>query len=135
MADVLTPEQRRKCMASIKGKDTKPELIVRKIVHAMGFRYRLHVKNLPGKPDMVLPQLGKVIFVHGCFWHMHTCRFGRVKPMTNPEFWQKKRESNQERDSKNIRELKKLDWKVMIIWECRTKNFRELEKRLWNFLG
>lgn len=134
MADVLTPEQRHKCMASIKGKNTKPELVVRKLAHAMGFRYRLHAKNLPGKPDMVFPRLGKIIFVHGCFWHMHTCRFGRVKPTTNPEFWQHKRESNRERDAKNMKQLKKMGWKVLVVWECWTMDLLRLEGRLRRFL-
>jgi len=84
-------EQRKFCMSRIRGKDTKPEFIVRRMVHAMGFRYRLYAGNLPGKPDLVFPRLKKVIFVHGCFWHMHSCRYGRVKPATNPTFWESKR--------------------------------------------
>src|SRR3990172_8269070 len=108
MVDVLTSEQRRKGMTSIRGKDTKPELVVRKLVHAMGFRYRLHMKDLPGKPDLVFPGLKKIIFVHGCFWHMHRCRYGRVKPKTNKEFWQTKRAGNAARDKRNQKALKKL---------------------------
>ena len=81
-------------MAAIKGRNTKPELAVRRLVHAMGYRFRLHRKDLPGKPDLVLPRLGKVIFVHGCFWHMHSCRYGQVTPKTNAEFWQAKRDGN-----------------------------------------
>lgn len=137
MVDVLTPEQRSKCMASIRGKHTKPELVVRRMIHAMGFRFRLHRKDLPGKPDIVLPSLKKVILVNGCFWHMHQCRYGRVKPRTNPEFWQAKRESNRERDIKNRRALRKMGWDVLVIWECWTKNMKDmkkLENRLWSFL-
>jgi len=135
MADVLTPEQRRKCMASIKGKNTKPELVVRKIIHAMGFRYRLHKKGLPGKPDIVFPKLSKILLVHGCFWHMHNCKLGRVKPMTNSVFWEKKRKSNRERDKKNIKQLEALGWNVLIIWECWTKDPAKVENKLWYFLS
>lgn len=135
MVDVLTPEQRRKCMASIRGKDTKPELVVRKLVHAMGFRYRLHRSDLPGKPDLVFIGLKKIIFVNGCFWHMHRCRYGRVKPKTNPKFWQTKRESTRERDTRDRNALKKKGWEVLVIWECWTKkDLKKLEERLWVLL-
>ena len=87
MADVLTPEQRQRCMSAIKSKDTKPEMVVRRMVHAMGFRYSLHKKQLPGKPDLVFTRLRKIIFVHGCFWHMHNCRYGKVKPKTKAVTW------------------------------------------------
>ena len=106
MADVHTPEQRSYNMSRIRGRDTKPELIVRSIVHQMGFRFRLHRKDLPGKPDLVLPGRGKIIFVHGCFWHMHRCRYGRVVPKTNAEFWQAKRQGNMDRDRRNRRALR-----------------------------
>ncbi len=92
MVDDLTPEQRSYCMSRIRSKDTKPEIIVRKLIHSMGFRFRLHRKDLPGKPDIVLPRLKKVIFVHGCFWHKHNCRFGRVKPKTNAMLLEKQTE-------------------------------------------
>lgn len=135
MVDVLTPEQRRKCMASIRSKDTKPELIVRKLVHAMGFRYRLHRKDLPGKPDLVLPGLKKIIFVNGCFWHMHRCRYGRVKPKTNIEFWQEKRESNKKRDARSREALKKNGWDVLVVWECWTRDLKNVEEHLRLFLN
>jgi len=126
MTDVLTPEQRRKCMASIKGRDTKPEMIVRKKVHALGFRYSLHRNDLPGKPDLVFSRFKKVIFVHGCFWHKHRCRYGRVKPKTNAAFWSSKRESNRLRDLKKRKILKKIGWGTLIVWECWTKDRRKL---------
>ena len=88
--DVLTPEQRQRCMASISGKNTKPELIVRKLLHSLGYRYRLHYSNLPGKPDLVFPGKRKVIFIHGCFWHRHDCKKGKSLPANNAVFWQKK---------------------------------------------
>nr|VFJ92440.1 MAG: T/G mismatch-specific endonuclease [Candidatus Kentron sp. LFY] len=125
MTDVLTPEQRKRCMSSIRGKDTKPEMIVRRIVHAMGYRYRLHYKGLPGKPDLVFPGRRKVIFVHGCFWHMHDCDYGRVKPSTNEEFWEKKRRGTEERDENNQNLLQQLGWEVLVIWECQTKKGKE----------
>ena len=134
MSDVLTPEQRHKCMSAIKGKDTKPEKIVRSMVHRMGYRFRLHKKDLPGKPDIVLPKLNKIIFVHGCFWHMHNCKYGRVFPKTNKEFWQHKREGNVIRDRRNIEELENIGWKVLIIWECEIKNSEYLLNKLHDFL-
>lgn len=134
MADVLTPEQRRLCMSHIRGKNTKPELIVRRLVHSMGFRYRLHRKDLPGKPDLVFPRLRKVIFVHGCFWHMHNCRYGAVKPATNPEFWDKKRQSNVQRDLLVQEKLSSLGWDALIVWECWTKDLKVLNQRILSYL-
>ena len=134
MVDVLTPEQRHKCMSNIKSQDTEPELIVRRIVHGMGYRFRLHRKDLPGKPDIVLPRYRKAIFVHGCFWHMHKCKYGKVKPKTNSSFWADKRNSNVARDQKNRARLKKDGWDVLIIWECWTKDIKKLERKLTEFL-
>lgn len=135
MADVHTREQRSRNMAAIKGKDTSPELIVRSIVHRMGFRYSLHRKDLPGKPDIVLVSRRKIIEVHGCFWHMHRCRYGAVTPATNASFWAQKRNSNLIRDRQNGRELKALGWRVLIIWECWTKDISSLQSRLSEFLA
>jgi DNA mismatch endonuclease (patch repair protein) len=109
-------------------------MIVRSLVHGMGFRYKLHNPILPGKPDLVLTRHKKIIFVHGCFWHMHTCKYGIVKPRTNAEFWENKRLGNAERDRKNIRELKKNGWQVLIVWECWTKNIPLLKSKLASFL-
>lgn len=121
MADVLTPEQRHFNMSRIRSQNTKPEMIVRSLVHQMGYRYRLHRKDLAGKPDLVFSRRGKIIFVHGCFFHLHDCPYGRVVPKTNAEFWEKKRQDNADRDQRNIEALKTDGWQVLIIWECMTK--------------
>lgn len=107
-------------MAGIKGKNTRPELFVRKALHAMGFRYRLNGKNLPGKPDIVFPKKRIVIFVNGCFWHMHECKYFKW-PSTNPQFWCKKLESNVQRDTRVALELQSKGWTVLTIWECELK--------------
>jgi len=134
MADVLTPEQRRRCMAAIRGKDTKPEKIVRSLAHRMGYRFRLHRKDLPGRPDLVFPCRRKVIFVHGCFWHQHPgCRFAS-RPATRPEFWAKKLSGNRARDRRVQAELRRQGWKVLVVWECQTRNLLNLESRLRRFL-
>ena len=121
MADVHTPEQRSYNMSRIRGKDTKPEELVRKYLFSQGFRYRKNDARLPGKPDIVLPKYKTVIFVNGCFWHAHEgCRYF-VWPKNNADFWKKKIESNVTRDIKNHQQLKDLGWKVLIIWECELK--------------
>lgn len=135
MTDVLTREQRSFNMSQIKGRDTKPEKIVRSIVHRLGFRYRLHKKDLPGKPDVVLVRHRKIIDVHGCFFHMHKCRYGRVVPATNATFWLEKRLSNVERDRRNLRALRSEGWKILTVWECETKDLVRLEKRIETFLA
>jgi DNA mismatch endonuclease (patch repair protein) len=121
MPDVHTPEQRSYNMSRITSGNTKPEMIVRRLVHGMGYRYRLHRKDLPGKPDLVFPKLRKIIFVHGCFFHMHDCRYGQVTPKTNAEFWKNKRTSNVERDARNESQLKEMGWDILTVWECMTK--------------
>lgn len=135
MPDVHTPEQRSFNMSRIRNRNTRPEMKVRSLAHRMGFRYRLHRKDLPGKPDLVFPSRRKIIFVHGCFFHMHNCRYGLVTPKTNAEFWQKKRLSNVERDKRNITALKSAGWDVLVIWECQTKTPDLLSDILMNFLG
>lgn len=135
MPDVHTPEQRSFNMSRIKNRDTKPEMRVRSITHGMGYRYRLHRKDLPGRPDLVFPSRKKVIFVHGCFFHMHDCRYGQVVPKTNAEFWAKKRRSNVERDARNITELKGGGWQVFTVWECETRNPELLPEKIAEFLG
>lgn len=122
-------------MAAIRGAHTKPEMIVRSLVHRLGYRYRLHRRDLPGKPDLVFPARGKVIFVHGCFWHMHDCKYGLVKPATNAEFWQNKRLSNVARDQRNLPELKQAGWQVLVVWECEVRDREKLTRRLEDFLG
>src|SRR6266550_7834855 len=135
MADVLTPEQRSFNMSRIKSRDTRPEMIVRSIIHRLGYRYRLHKKDLPGKPDVVLVRHRKIIDVHGCFFHMHKCRYGSVVPATNAKFWRTKRLSNVERDRRNLKALRRDGWKVMIVWECETRNLQALSKRIEKFLS
>jgi len=134
MADVLTPQQRSFNMSRIRSRDTRPEMVVRSIVHRLGFRYRLHKKDLPGKPDLVLVRHRKIIDVHGCFFHMHNCPYGKVVPATNAEFWRTKRESNLNRDRRNAKLLKKGGWQVLVVWECQTRHPEILEKTLSNFL-
>lgn len=119
--DNHTPEQRRRNMSAVKSKDTKPEILVRKCLHAAGFRFRLHVKELPGKPDIVLPKYKIAIFVNGCFWHRHPgCKYAST-PSTNSDFWNAKFEENTARDKRNYAQLEELGWKVVILWECEVK--------------
>jgi DNA mismatch endonuclease (patch repair protein) len=132
--DVHTREQRSRNMAAIRGKDTSPEKAVRSLVHRMGHRYRLHVKELPGKPDLVFPSLRKVIFVHGCFWHRHRCRLGRVRCASNADFWEAKLTGNVQRDRRAIRALRSLGWDVLVVWECWTRDRQMLAGRLSRFL-
>ena len=136
VADVHSAETRSFNMSRIKGANTKPEMLVRSMVHGMGYRFRLHRKDLPGKPDLVLPQRRKVIFVHGCFFHRHRCRYGRVVPKTNAAFWRDKRQSNVNRDRRNLTALRKAGWEVLTVWECWTKGRRseELQILLKRFL-
>lgn len=134
MHDVLTKAQRSRCMAAIRSKNTKPELFVRKLVFAMGYRYRLHSKKLIGKPDLVFPKLKKVIFVHGCFWHKHSCRYGRVTPKTNAKLWEDKRSGNVKRDARNRKILHKIGWRVFVVWECKRKNPEILVSKIRKFL-
>jgi len=129
-ADRITPDQRSRNMSKIRGRDTKPELKVRSVLHRMGYRFRLHRKDLPGKPDIVLPKHSTAIFVHGCFWHRHSCPNGRAMPSTNRDFWERKFAENVVRDRRNRRELTRLGWRVLVIWECQTKSVSALEQRL-----
>jgi DNA mismatch endonuclease (patch repair protein) len=115
--DVLTPDQRRRCMATIKGRNTKPEIVLRKALFSLGLRYQLHQKRLPGTPDLVFPKHRAVVFIHGCFWHGHGCKLF-VVPATNREFWVNKIGGNGSRDKKVICALKALGWRVMTVWEC-----------------
>ena len=132
--DVHSVAQRSGNMAAIKNKDTKPEMIVRRLAHGLGYRYALHSSRLPGKPDLVFSARRKVIFVHGCFWHMHKCPYGSVVPATRTDFWQAKRFGNVTRDRGTMSALKRLEWHVLVIWECETKKQALLTKRLTAFL-
>jgi DNA mismatch endonuclease (patch repair protein) len=132
--DDLTPSQRHTNMSHIHSNDTKPEMIVRKWLWHHGFRYQLHRKDLPGKPDIVLPKYHTVIFVNGCFWHRHGCKY-TTTPATHQEFWEKKFAGNVERDKREVAELKKSGWRVLIVWECEVKDWNEqLEGRILTFL-
>lgn len=134
MADKLTKEARSRLMGRVKGKDTRPEMIVRKTAHALGYRFRLHRKDLPGCPDLVFPRLSKVIFVHGCFWHRHGCS-RTTMPKTRTEFWRSKFDANIARDRKQTSELAKLGWECLVVWECETKDQIQLRNTLSNFLN
>lgn len=122
MTDVLTREQRSRNMAAIKAKDTRPEMRVRSLLHSLGYRFRLHRKDLPGTPDIVLAKYHTVIFVHGCFWHCHVCKYGSVTPATRAGFWATKRKENVERDVKAKQSLEERGWRVITVWECETKS-------------
>ena len=128
MTDVHSPEARRKNMAAIRGSDTQPELMVRKALHALGYRFRLHVRNLPGRPDLVLPRHHAVIFVNGCFFHGHHCRYFRW-PATRAHFWRKKIGGNQERDLRNVADLRLKGWRVLTVWECALRGQRSRRLR------
>ena len=123
-------EVRSRNMSAIKSKNTKPEIIVRKLLHSMGYRFRLHKKDLPGSPDIVLPKYKTVIFVHGCFWHRHhNCKFATT-PKTRTEFWENKFKENIERDIRNQNKLQNLGWKSRIIWECEIKDKDAINQKL-----
>nr|WP_321981809.1 very short patch repair endonuclease [uncultured Cohaesibacter sp.] len=126
MADIVAADVRSRMMSGIKGKDTKPELLVRKALHRSGFRYRLHVKGLPGKPDLVFPKWQAVIFVNGCFWHGHDCHLFRL-PATRADFWREKIAGNVERDDRVVESLKTAGWRVAIVWECALKGKERLD--------
>jgi DNA mismatch endonuclease, patch repair protein len=137
MADVHSKEIRSKNMAAIKGKDTKPEMLVRRFLHANGFRYKLHDKTLPGKPDIVLPKYKTVIFIHGCFWHGHKdCKYF-VVPKTRTEWWLNKINGNIANDEKAIKALKKDGWKIIMLWECDLKPsvYETILKKLIKTIG
>lgn len=136
--DTITPQRRSENMRRITSKGTRPEMIVRRMVHAMGYRYRLHRKDLPGRPDLVFPSRRKVIFVHGCFWHQHpspSCRIVR-QPKSNQDYWLKKLQHNRDRDVSHQAELRDLGWEQFTVWECEVKgDTGELEHRLRDFLS
>jgi len=122
MPEIFDKTKRSDIMAKVKGKNTMPELVIRKLLFKMGYRYRLHCNDLPGKPDIVLPKYNYVVFVHGCFWHScPSCRRAQIRPVNNAEYWNNKLDRNIERDKNNKKKLKKLGWNVLVIWECETK--------------
>jgi len=134
MADNHSPESRSALMSRIRPKNTAPEMIVRRMLHALGYRFRLHRKDLPGTPDIVFPGRRKAIMVHGCFWHAHGCKIGRP-PKSRADFWQSKLERNRQHDAENVTKLQASGWEVETIWQCETKQPDELHARLVIFLG
>lgn len=135
--DTLSPSERSERMSRVRGKDTKPEIAVRRLVHGMGYRYRLHVAGLPGRPDLVFAGRRKIIFVHGCFWHRHPdprCALARL-PKSRLDFWVPKLEANRARDETTRRKLIEAGWKSLVVWECQIKQVGTLRKRIRGFLG
>lgn len=131
--DKLTKAQRSALMSKIGNRNTKPEIAVRSMIHRLGYRFRLHRNDLPGRPDIILPRHEKIVFVHGCFWHGHRCRLS-VMPKTNVAYWAEKITRNQKRDKKNVAALRRGGWRVLEIWECEIKLTPKLEKKLITFL-
>jgi len=132
--DTLTRRERSKHMALIRSKDTNPELIVRKIARSCGYRFRLNVPDLPGKPDLVFLKRNKAIFVHGCFWHGHNCRRGKNRPHSNLEYWRSKLLRNKGRDRENRKLLRRMGWQVLVVWECQLGNLEHLRSRIRTFI-
>ena len=135
MPNNVSKEKRSAIMSSIKGKDTKPELLTRKALFRRGLRYRLHSKQLPGSPDLVFPKYGTVLFVHGCFWHGHEgCKKAKI-PQVNSEFWEEKQKKNRTRDKKNIRLLEECGWRVIVLWECELPSRKSDAEAFWDDLA
>lgn len=134
MADIFTKKKRSQIMASISGKETKPEILVRSFLFGEGFRFRKNVKALPGKPDIVLPKYRKIIFIHGCFWHGHNCKKG-LRPATNKEFWNNKIQSNIKHDKKVNKKLRQNNWTVLTIWECSLKTKNGFDNTMKNLIN
>ena len=132
--DTLTPRERSERMSRIRAKDTKPELMVRRMVHGMGFRYRLHSKELPGCPDLVFHRKRKVLFVHGCFWHRHKNCGNDRPPKSKRGFWLPKLDENRKRDVKNKARLRRLGWSYCVVWECELGNREKLARRIKSYL-
>lgn len=133
--DIFSIEKRSEVMARVRSKDTKPELIIRSLLHSLGYRFRLHQAGLPGKPDIVLPKYHSAIFVHGCFWHQHPGCKKATLPQNNASFWREKLEGNKERDLAVIDELQHSGWKVLVLWECEIKDLDRVAQRILSFLG
>ena len=121
-------------MRRVKSLDTTPERTVRSMLHKLGFRYRLHRRDLPGKPDLVFPSRRKVVFVHGCFWHGHTCKRGARVPHTHREYWERKIAANSKRDAENLTQLEMAGWQPMVVWECELRDLPALQAKLTGFL-
>jgi DNA mismatch endonuclease, patch repair protein len=132
--DTLSPAERSARMARVRGKDTRPELLVRRLAHRLGYRYRLHRTDLPGQPDMAFSRARKAVFVHGCFWHRHDCPSGRRVPKSRLDFWLPKLEKNRIRDEENLKKLETQGWHPLVIWECEIRDLSTLTERLRTFL-
>ncbi len=135
MTDTVSPDRRSWIMRQVKSEDTSPERFVRSLLHNMGYRFRLHRRDLPGSPDIVFPGRKKAIFVHGCFWHGHSCPRGARLPKTNTEYWRRKIDRNKERDQAQLEALRKMGWDALVVWECEVKDVGDLQTRLKEFLG
>jgi DNA mismatch endonuclease (patch repair protein) len=135
MTDKISKERRSANMRAVKGRDTGPEKVVRSIARRLGYRFRLYSPTLPGRPDLLFPSRRAAIFVHGCFWHSHSCKRGTLRPKTNRAFWKKKLGRNATRDKEQLTQLKDQGWRTLVVWECQTKNERRLAARLRRFLG
>lgn len=131
--DTITPAERSALMSRIRSKDTKPEMAVRSLLHRMGFRFRIHRKDLPGRPDIVLPRHRKIVLIQGCFWHGHTCRLAS-KPKSNESYWSVKLETNRARDARNLAALIGQGWTVLELWECEIRHFEGLKEKLHAFM-
>jgi len=131
----LTLAQRSRIMRSVKGRNTAPEMVVRRLAHSLGYRFRLHRAELPGKPDLTFVSRQAVIMVNGCFWHGHNCKRGARVPKTNTNYWKAKISRNAKRDKKNLALLKRNGWKALVVWECEMSDQRKLSARLRRFLG
>lgn len=133
--DTVSRKKRSEIMSRVKGKDTRPEMVVRRMVYGMGYRYRLHAPELPGKPDIVFRKRKMVIFVHGCFWHRHkNCKYARL-PKSHVSYWEEKLGRNRSRDKSNIARLRRGGWKVLVVWQCELRDMGSLERRIARFLG
>ena len=134
MADKFTPEERSRIMSRVRNRDTKPEKVIRSLLHAVGYRFRLHRRDLPGNPDIVLPKYKKVVFVHGCFWHGHSGCPRAARPTSNVEFWNKKIDANIARDAAARNGLAALGWKPLVVWQCEIRSLAALTDKLEQFL-
>ncbi|MCA5965926.1 MULTISPECIES: very short patch repair endonuclease [Pseudomonas] len=129
MADIVDVATRSQMMSGIRGKNTSPELLIRKALHARGFRFRIHAAHLPGKPDLLFPKYKAAVFIHGCFWHGHACRYFKI-PKTRPEFWMEKIGKNQARDSDQERSLNSQGWRILVVWECAVRSMKKEKSSL-----
>jgi len=137
VADIVTPAQRSATMAKVRSRDSSAEMKVRRLLHALGYRYRLHDKRLPGRPDLSFPLRRKAIFVHGCFWHLHPdprCKLARM-PKSRLDYWPPKLKANRDRDARNLRSLESQGWDPLVVWECELRNIDRVRDRLTAFLG